>query len=192
MATWPWSARPERLAVGRRRARATRPSGSRCPRGTARAAPAPVGAAAGRVALASGPRSAAKSTQRDHRRPAARRARARRRRAGTAPTARCTHGVAPAGRPEHPVPASGRRSRSGSRPARVGREVREQPVGQLLGGEVAQPLRREPGDVVEERGGRDEHLPVAGPARALPVRAVGRDVAGVAAEAPVGDRRGSG
>ena len=46
---------------------------------------------------------------------------------------------------------------------------------------------REVADVVEERRGLDVDLPVAGPAGALAGRAVGRDVAGVAAEAPLGD-----
>ena len=54
----------------------------------------------------------------------------------------------------------------------------------LAGREVAQPLGGEAGDVVEERRGRHVELPVAGPAGALAGRAVGGDVAGVAAEAP--------
>ena len=70
---------------------------------------------------------------------------------------------------------------------RLGDEVGDLAVGSLLGGEVAQPLHREAADVVEERSGLDEDLPVAGPPGALAGRAVGRDVARVAAEAPLGD-----
>ena len=64
------------------------------------------------------------------------------------------------------------------------RHVVEVAVVPLGGGEVAQPLPGEAVDVVEVRRRRDEQLPVAGPAGALARRAVGRDVAGVAAEAP--------
>ena len=58
---------------------------------------------------------------------------------------------------------------------------------ELFGGQVAQPLEGEAGDVVEEGAGRDEQLPVAGPAGPLALRAVGRDLAGVVAERPLGD-----
>ena len=70
---------------------------------------------------------------------------------------------------------------------RLGDEVGDLAVGPLLGGEVAEPLHGEAADVVEERGGLDEDLPVAGPPGPLAGRAVGRDVAGVVAEAPLGD-----
>ena len=69
----------------------------------------------------------------------------------------------------------------------LGDEVGDLAVGSLLGGEVAQPLHGEAADVVEERGGLDEDLPVAGPPGPLAGGAVGGDVAGVAAEAPLGD-----
>ncbi len=62
------------------------------------------------------------------------------------------------------------------------RDHRRHPaVGPLVGGEIVEPLRRERLDVVEHRRGVDEHLPVAGEAGALALRAVGRDVARVAA-----------
>ena len=60
-------------------------------------------------------------------------------------------------------------------------------VGPLLDREVAEPVEREAGDVVQERCAREEHLPVARPPRALALRTVGRDRARVVAEAPVGD-----
>jgi hypothetical protein len=63
-------------------------------------------------------------------------------------------------------------------------DVRDGPVVPLVGGDVAQPLGREAGHVVQERRGGHVQLPVAGPAGPFPVRAVGRDVAGVVAKAP--------
>ena len=66
-------------------------------------------------------------------------------------------------------------------------EVGHLAVGSLLGGEVVEPLHGEAADVVEERRGLDEDLPVPGPSGPLPGGAVGRDVAGVVAEAPLGD-----
>ena len=68
----------------------------------------------------------------------------------------------------------------------IRREVADRAVLALVGGEVTQPLGGEPGHVVEEGRGRREELPVAGPPGTLTLRAVGRDVARVRAEAPVG------
>ncbi len=62
--------------------------------------------------------------------------------------------------------------------------VGDHPVVALGQANVGQPLAGEAFDVVQERGGRREDLPVAGPTGALAVRAVGRDLAHVAAQAP--------
>ena len=89
-----------------------------------------------------------------------------------------------------PQPAEPLRKATGpSRPSSsgAGADVGDGAVRPLVDGDVAQPLGGEPGDVVEERGGRDERLPVGGPAGPLAVRAVGRDVADVVPQAP--DRR---
>ena len=77
-----------------------------------------------------------------------------------------------------------RRARPLRRRARA--HVRDRAVGPLVGRDVAQPLGGEPGHVVEKGGGRHEQLPVAGPAGPFPLRTVGRDVAGVVAQAPHG------
>ena len=96
-------------------------------------------------------------------------------------------GVAPAGR------AVEERDRTfPALPTGAGADVRDRAVRPLVGGDVAQPLGREPGDVVEERGGRDEHLPVGGPAGPLAVRAVGGDVADVVPQAPAPPPRAAG
>src|SRR5438132_1280984 len=65
----------------------------------------------------------------------------------------------------------------------VGDQVRHAAVLPLVGRQVAQPPRAEASDVVEESGGVNEQLPIAGPAGAFAVRAVGGDLAGVAPEA---------
>ena len=69
----------------------------------------------------------------------------------------------------------------------VRREVRDAAVVELVVAHRPQPLPAEPEHVVEPRRRRREDLVVAGPCQALPGRAVGRHVHGVAAEAPVGD-----
>ena len=65
--------------------------------------------------------------------------------------------------------------------------VRDAAVLELFCGQVAQPLEGEARDVVEEGRGRDEELPVAGPACPLALRAVGGDLARVVAERPLRD-----
>ena len=90
-------------------------------------------------------------------------------------------GVAPAGR-------TGQERRDAVTVGRgsvgLGEDVGHPAVGPLVGPQVPQPLGREPGDVVEERGGRGEQLPVTRPARPLPLGAIGGHVTGVVPEAP--------
>ena len=161
----------------RRRARATRPSGSRCPRGTARA-----GEATAERATRSGCRSpdAIRST-RSSQPTIAGQISAQHRGVAVLLVQLPRHQddrVAPAGRAVHLL------QEAGPLGDRHRRHVAEVAVRPLLDGEVAQPLEGEAVDVVEVGRGRDVELPVAGPAGALAGRAVGRDVAGVAAEAP--------
>ena len=89
------------------------------------------------------------------------------------------HDVTPSGRAveraEAAVEALGGRAR---------RDVGDAPVGALVERHVAQPLAGEGEHVVQVRRGRREDLPVAGPARALALRAVGRDVAHVRPQGP--------
>ena len=70
--------------------------------------------------------------------------------------------------------------------AGVGDDVGDRAAVELVGFEVAQPLGGEVADVVEVGGGVDVELPVADPPGPLARGAVGGDLAGVAAEAPVG------
>ena len=83
------------------------------------------------------------------------------------------HRVAPAGR----AVAAARAGRRSPRPAASGTCWRTQPSAHWSTAQVAQPLAREAGDVVEVGRGRGEDLPVTGPAGPLALRAVGGDVA---------------
>ena len=95
-------------------------------------------------------------------------------------------GIPPAGGPgRHVLEDDARRPVAGG----IGDDGRHAAVRPLVGGEVVEPLRRERLDVVEQRGGVDEHLPVAGEPGALALRTVGRDVARVAAGSSGGRAR---
>ena len=87
-------------------------------------------------------------------------------------------------------PAGGRR-----RGATPGTRLVTFPSGRWSAARSRSHFTEKPADVVQERAGLDVDLPVAGPSRALTGGAVGRDVARVVAEAPLGDpvdaRRGA-
>ena len=71
-------------------------------------------------------------------------------------------------------------------PGRVGSEVRHAPVGALIGRQVAHHLSEKPATSYRNAA-VEEDAPIAGPAGAFTLRAVGGYLAGVAPEAPVGD-----
>ena len=93
-------------------------------------------------------------------------------------------GIPPSRRPLHAAPEP---TRNVAEPQGVRHVVRHTAVLELLGGQVAQPLEGEAGNVIEEGRSRDEQLPVAGPARPLALGAVGGDLARVVAERPLRD-----
>ena len=121
-------------------------------------------------------------------RPSAWPSRTARRGSATSPVMRCcTQGTWTAASPQPDDPSMSRPEcwRSFVAGMRLGDEVRDRPSGRCSAARSRSHFRLKPLDVVEERGGLDEDLPVAGPSGALAGGAVGRDVAGVAAEAPV-------
>ena len=133
--------RPSRRLAATRRARATRPSGSRVSHRYAS-----WGAGSGRAVTRARVRYVAALRARRTRpiapSPArARRARRRRRRSRVQRPRHHDDGVAPSGRALECRPAYCRASAAAGE--RIGREVRAPAVGALLGGEVAQPLQRE-------------------------------------------------
>src|SRR4051794_20235361 len=73
-----------------------------------------------------------------------------------------------------------------ARSDRVRYVVGDSSVGPLISRQIAQPTIREAGDVEQERRGRSEDLPIAGPARSFPVGTVGGHLTCVAAKAEDG------